>query len=202
MITLKSPHPLRVLIIATCLMTAPTAAVLASIHFSKPSLSLSSPDVQLTSVGPILQPGLPVHLKIPKISVDSAIVHVGLTPQGDLAAPKAYENGGWYKDGPRPGEQGSSVIGGHYGRVNNKPSIFDNLHLLQKGDKIFITDEKGKPTTFIVTGSRSYSPSEDAAAVFRSGPGTVRLNLITCQGDWDSNQQSYTSRLVIFSEKE
>lgn len=148
------------------------------------------------------QPGFPVRIKIPKISVDGAVEHVGLTSQNDLASPKADKNAGWYKQGPRPGESGSAVIGGHFGLVKNKPALFDNLHQLQKGDKIFITDNAGTTMTFIVTGSRLYAPAENATAVFRSSPGTTRLNLVTCQGDWDSNKRTYTSRLVVFSEKQ
>lgn len=146
--------------------------------------------------------GLPVKLEIPKISVSAKIDHVGLTKDGDMDVPSGYDTAGWYKDGPRPGDPGSAVVDGHFGRADGKSAIFDNLHTLQKGDKLSVTDKKGVATTFVVTGARSYAPGEDATAVFRSDDGTARLNLITCQGSWDSSQDGYKARLVVFAEKQ
>ncbi len=147
------------------------------------------------------KPGLPVRLKIPKIGVDAAVDRVGLTSQGDLDVPDGPDNTGWYESGPRPGETGSSVIDGHFGYRNNIPAVFDNLHKLVKGDVLYIEDEEGKTITFVVSGSRTYSPKDDATAVFRSSDGKAHLNLVTCQGDWNQNQRSYTARLVVFADK-
>lgn len=205
MIALKSLRTRRALIM---LLVLASVLILITVLAIRPKQSPSSTDAaspvvqKLSAAGSTPQPGLPVRIKIPKISVDGDVEHVGLTSRGDLAAPKAIESAGWYKQGPRPGQLGSAVIGGHFGLPNDQPAIFGNLHLLQKGDKIFIIDEAETTTTFVVTGSRSYDPTENAAAVFRSGPETIRLNLITCQGEWDSKQKTYASRLVIFTEKE
>lgn len=145
--------------------------------------------------------GLPIRLKIPKIDVDAPIDYVGLTPQGDLDIPKGPTNAGWYKSGPRPGEKGSSVVDGHFGWVNGKAAVFDNLHKLRKGDVITVEDEKGSTTMFVVSKSQTYAPNDIATAVFRSSDGKAHLNLITCQGDWNTNQDSYSARLVVFAEK-
>lgn len=145
-------------------------------------------------------PGLPVRLKIPKINVDAAIEGLGLTPQGDLDAPDGPDNAGWYDAGPRPGAVGSAVLDGHYGWVNNKPAVFDNLHTLQKGDVLYVEDEKKVTYTFVVSELRSYRPEDDASAVFRSSDSGTHLNLITCQGTWNKNQESYSTRLVVFAD--
>jgi len=146
--------------------------------------------------------GSPTRLEIPKISVIAAIDSVGLTMEGDLDVPTGYDSVGWYKDGPRPGELGSAVIDGHFGRSDGGPAVFDKLSQLQKGDKLSVIDTKGATTNFVVTGSRSYDPAEDATAVFRSNDSKARLNLITCQGRWDNSQDGYRARLVVFTEKE
>ncbi len=146
--------------------------------------------------------GLPVRLVIPAIKVNAAVDYVGLTDSGDLDTPEIPSNVGWYKQGPRPGEVGSAVIDGHFGLSDNKSAVFDDLHKLRKGDKILSRDKAGISTTFIVTRTKTYKPTDDATAVFRSTDGKAHLNLITCQGDWNESQESYSTRLVVFADKE
>ncbi len=53
-----------------------------------------------------------------------------------------------------------------YGWENNIPAIFDNLHKLRKGNKIYIEDRKGSNTIFVVREIQIYSKNEDASGVF------------------------------------
>lgn len=145
---------------------------------------------------------MPARFKIPIIDVDAAVEHVGLTPDGAMAAPKNMGNVAWYKLGPRPGEEGSAVIAGHFGWKNGTGSVFDNLHKLRPGDKVYVEDDKGMIVSFVVVSSRRYDPLADASGVFGSLDGKVHLNLVTCEGDWDEARQTYSKRLVVFTEKE
>ena len=95
--------------------------------------------------------GLPTRLKIPKINVESAMEYVGLAPDGAMDIPKSKDDVAWFELGPRPGETGSAVIAGHYGRwENGGGSVFDNLHKLRPGDKLYVEDDKGAIITFVV----------------------------------------------------
>ena len=123
--------------------------------------------------------GLPVRLKIPKINVDAVVEYVGLTSEGAMDVPKGPMEVAWFSLGPRPGEQGSSVIAGHSGYKDNIPAVFDNLHKLKKGDRIYVEDGNGTITTFVVRESRRYDPEADASNVFDLNDGNVHLNLIT-----------------------
>ena len=110
---------------------------------------------------------------------------------------------GWFKLGPYPGNSGSAVIDGHFGRwADGKGSVFDNLSKLRRGDRLYFADATGHATTFIVRASRTYDPQADATAVFRSTDGLAHLNLITCDGVWDKATQSYSRRLVVFTDKQ
>ncbi len=146
--------------------------------------------------------GLPVRLKIPRINVDAFVEYVGLTSDGAMGVPKERINAGWFNLGPRPGENGSAVIAGHYGWKNGIPAVFDNLNNLQKGDKIYVHDEKGATTVFVVRESRRYDPKADASDVFGSNDGKPHLNLITCEGVWNKVSKTYSKRLVVFTDKE
>ncbi|NDK19894.1 class F sortase [Candidatus Gracilibacteria bacterium] len=169
------------------------------------SVSKNTPNI---SSGKIIQnkqifPGLPVRLKIPKISINTIIEQVGLTQEGAMDIPKGLNNVGWFDLGPRPGENGSAVIDGHYGVwKNGKGTIFNNLYKLRVGDKLFIEDENGKVITFVVRKTQIYKQDSNASEVFISNDGKAHLNLVTCQGIWNKKTKSYPNRLVIFSDKE
>ena len=145
-------------------------------------------------------PGLPVRLIIPKISVNASIESLGLTVDGDLDAPKNIINAGWYNSGPRAGSPGTAVMDGHFGAANGKAAVFDGLHTLQKGDLLYVEDSNKGTHTFIVRETRLFQPDEDASVVFRSDNNKARLNLITCQGKWDNSKESYSARLVVFTD--
>jgi LPXTG-site transpeptidase (sortase) family protein len=148
------------------------------------------------------RPGLPIRLKIPKINVDAAIEPVGVAPDGAMDTPQSPDDVAWFELGPRPGENGSAVIAGHYGWENGKTLVFINVYTLQKGDKIYVEDTEGEVITFVVRESRSYDPNADTSGVFVSNDGKAHLNLITCEGVWDKHAEQYTKRLIVFTDKE
>jgi len=156
--------------------------------------------VQRLPIFGMTRSGLPINLKIPKIGVDAAIEYVGLTSESAMEVPEGPVNVGWYKLGPRPGEKGSAVIAGHEGWKNGISAVFDNLHLLSKGDEILVQDEKGVNRTFIVREVEVYAPDGDATNVFSSRDGKVHLNLITCEGAWSFHGKNYANRLVVFAD--
>lgn len=146
--------------------------------------------------------GLPVRLRIPEINVDATVKYVGLTPDGAMGVPKNPDDVAWFNLGPQPGENGSAVIAGHKGWKNNTPAVFDNLYKLHVGDKVFIEDDSGAITTFVVREIRIYNKDEAVPDVFSSNDGKAHLNLITCTGIWNKAEQTRSERLVIFTDKE
>lgn len=144
--------------------------------------------------------GVPVRLTIPKINVSAAIDSVGVTGDGTMDIKQNPSDVAWYKLGARPGNVGSAVIAGHYGWDGGRGSVFNELHTLRAGDEIIVTDEQSATKTFIVRESRQYNPNADASIIFRSGDGKSHLNLITCEGSWNRSQQTYSGRLVVFTD--
>ncbi len=146
--------------------------------------------------------GRPIRLKIPSINVDAHVEQVGLTSDGLMDVPKGRDNVAWFNLGSRPGENGSAAIAGHYGWKGGKPLVFNDLHTLRMGDKLYVEDEKGKTTSFVVRRSQRYDPKADASAVFGSSDNRAHLNLITCEGVLDKVTQTYSQRLVVFTDNE
>jgi len=146
--------------------------------------------------------GLPTRLTIPLLTVDAAVQHVGLTPDGAMDVPSGPAEVGWYRLGPKPGDIGSAVIDGHSGWKGGIPAAFDYVHQLRKGDKLYVENEQGVKIAFVVREIRTYDPDADAPEVFNSSDGKAHLNLITCSGAWDTTTKSSSSRLVVFTDKE
>ncbi|HEY8992941.1 MAG TPA: class F sortase [Candidatus Microsaccharimonas sp.] len=142
----------------------------------------------------------PVQLTIDGIHVSAPVNAVGLAKNGDMDIDSNATQVAWYKLGPKPGEEGSAVIAGHYGWLDGVPSVFNDLNKLSKGDRISTTGDDGAIKTFAVTRTAIYSPDRDATDVFRSDDGKAHLNLITCQGTWVNSAHTYTERLVVFTD--
>ena len=142
----------------------------------------------------------PVKLNIGSINVEAVINPVGLNLAGDMDIDDNPTELAWYKLGPKPGEEGSAVIAGHYGWKNGVASIFNDLNKLVKGDEISVVREDGNTKTFAVTRTAVYAPNQDATDIFKSDDGKAHLNLITCQGTWNNSVQTYSERLVIFAD--
>lgn len=164
-------------------------------YFPQGTNEKSVPQSQVVSK---VSPGSPMRLTIPAISVNAAIQHVGVTSKGEMEVPSNATDAGWFKLGPRPGEKGSAVIAGHFDGENGEAGVFINLYKLKKEDKLYIKDNKGITTTFVVRESRTYDPGY-ANDVF-SASNSARLNLITCDGVWDGARKSYNKRLVVFTD--
>jgi LPXTG-site transpeptidase (sortase) family protein len=202
-------------------MAQGTANGLTTIEFSSATVAVNTPKLPKTGLPPEtksflstgntalppseqekIDPLSPVRLKIPKINVDAAIESVGLTPDGAVGVSKSPSKAAWFNLGPRPGENGSSIIDGHFGWKNGIPAVFDNLYKLKKGDKIYVENKNGLITTFIVRDFLNYDPKAEALDVFSSSDGKAHLNLITCGGTWNTVEKTHSKRLVVFADKE
>jgi len=114
---------------------------------------------------------------------------------------KNQNNTAWYKFGPRPGNQGSAVIAGHYGWDHEKASVFTQLSKLQKGDALYVDSDTRVSVAFVVREMKRYKPDANAITVFNSSDGGSHLNLITCDGSWNEASKTYDNRLVVFTDR-
>lgn len=146
--------------------------------------------------------GLPIRLKIPKLNINVVIEQVGLTAKGAMDTPKDFSNAGWFSPGTRPGEIGSAVITGHFGKIDGKALLFNNLSKLVAGDKVEINNDQGETLMFTVTNSQSLDPNAKTSEIFNSRDGKSHLNLVTCEGIWNPNTKSYSKRLVVFADQD
>lgn len=144
--------------------------------------------------------GLPTLLKIPSLNIEAPIEQVAIAADGSMDVPKLPFDVAWYELGPRPGETGSAVIAGHVNWKGGAKAIFTDLDKLKPGDQVTIEDDQGVLVTFVVQRSEIYNADADATDIFTSSDGKAHLNLITCSGEWNKQTDSYSQRLVVFTE--
>ncbi|MER6998517.1 class F sortase [Streptomyces sp. NPDC000410] len=142
-------------------------------------------------------PADPVRLSIPSLSVDSALMPLGLNADGTVEVPPAERGmtAGWYTGRPVPGAPGAAVVIGHndtrFGRA-----VFHDLKKIAKGADISVRDAKGATVHFTVTGTETVSKkSFPTEKVY--GPTNGRaLRLITCDGDFDAEGHPVDNLIV------
>ena len=171
-----------------------------TVHATKAPVAISTPPPLVaeakTSAGGRLSP---VSLKIPAIQVDAPITRLGLNTDKTVQVPKDPDDAGWYKKGPRPGENGSSVILGH---VDSKtgPAVFYRLPKLEPGDRVNVKLSDDSVARYQVVRVVHYA-NEDfpAAQVYARPSARPALNLITCGGKYDKKAGGYQSNIVVYT---
>ena len=144
---------------------------------------------------------VPVHLDIPAIGVSTALMELGLNPDGTIAVPplRAGAPAGWYRNLATPGEVGPAVILGHVDTARDGPAVFYQLRDLRPGDEVSVRRADGRTAVFgvdrVAEYPKSQFPSEDVyGAVDRPV-----LRLITCGGTFDRLQRSYRGNVVVYA---
>lgn len=147
------------------------------------------------------EPGIPLKVQIPAINVDTNIEAVGNDAEGRMDVPKDADETAWYEPGFRPGQQGNSVLAGHYDKKDGSPAVFWNLNKLKEGDKIIVTDDKEGKITFSVTKIAKYPYDNFPLTKVFGTSEKPMLNLITCQGIWNKKSNTYAERLVVYAQR-
>lgn len=140
----------------------------------------------------------PVSLIIPAIGVRTPLVHLGLTAQGTLQVPSSTATAGWYVRSPRPGQIGSSIIAGHIDSLNG-PAVFYRLHLLRRGDLVYVRRANHSLAVFRVYSVRRYAKTLFPTSRVYGPTPDPELHLITCGGAFDRTTESYLSNIVVYT---
>jgi LPXTG-site transpeptidase (sortase) family protein len=141
----------------------------------------------------------PVQLRIPAINVDASIDDVGISIHNTIAVPEGYSDVGWYRYGPVPGALGTAIMDGHLDNGFGLAAVFHRLKELKEGDRIYIKNAGGKVLEFSVSEQRTVKNDASTRDLFAQHDG-ARLVLITCEGQWLSEEEMYTDRLLVIAE--
>jgi LPXTG-site transpeptidase (sortase) family protein len=154
------------------------------------------PGTQIAPSTPAVTGAVPVAISIPNAQVDAAVEEREIV-DGVMQDPTGPWVVSWYKETPKLGAQGNTVMAGHVDYWDVGPSVFYNVSDLKEGDLITITGDDGKVYTYKVSWVRLYNTA-DAPIQEIVGPTDKRaLTLITCGGEFDYTNGVYLQRTVI-----
>lgn len=181
-------------------MTAPRITIPSTSAPSTPAPSATTP----SSAGPVsaaTTPGgsHPVRLRIPAIGVDTAVVALGLLPDGSLDVPPDGTTAGWYAGSPTPGEPGPAVLAAHVD-WKGAEGAFHALGALRPGDEVGVDRQDGSAPRFAVTRVARYPKDRFPTDDVYGDVDSPQLRLITCGGDFDSGTRSYRDNIVVYAE--
>jgi Sortase domain len=138
---------------------------------------------------------VPVSLRIPLLGVSSSLSQLGLNADKSPQVPTNYQEPGWYKLGPAPGQVRSAVILGH---VDDKkgPAVFHKLGSLKAGDKVDVSLTDGAVAHFVIKTVVTYLKAQFPSQQVYGSHGYSGLQLVTCGGKFDSATGHY---LVVYT---
>jgi hypothetical protein len=142
----------------------------------------------------------PVRIQIPAIGVSAKVIALGLNRNGTIQTPKAWDEAGWYKPGPEPGERGPAVVVGH---VDSKsgPAVFYRLRALRRGDMIRIARRDGTAVRFRVQRTERW-PKSDFPTRRVYGPSRgAALRLVTCGGNFNASTGHYVDNAIVYASR-
>jgi Sortase domain len=176
-------------------------AVLAQRHAPSPAPAAAGTVGPAAVKAPSLRRSPPVSVAIPAIGVQSALLHLGLNPDGTIQVPNlstSADEAAWYKYSVTPGQIGTAVIEGH---VDSEvgPAVFFRLGALHPGDHIDVTLADGMTAVFRVTGVREYTKADFPTKMIYGPTNYAALRVVTCGGTFDYATGHYLSSVVVFA---
>jgi hypothetical protein len=142
----------------------------------------------------------PRRIQIPAIGVSAPVIALGLNHDGTLQTPTQWQETGWYKPGPEPGERGAAVVTGHVDSTTG-PAVFYRLRSLRPGDLIRIVRSDGTTVRFRVQRLERWPKSDfPARRVYGPTTGAV-LRLVTCSGNFDSSTGHYVDNTIVYASR-
>ncbi|MEA5059400.1 MAG: class F sortase [Candidatus Pelethousia sp.] len=102
----------------------------------------------------------------------------------------------WLETGPSPGEYGNAILNGHI-RWKKVAGVFSVLSDMGIGEKIAVTYDDGSVLYFAVESMDVFTIDDWPAWVMETDSGDARMTLITCHGEWNSQQGTSNERVVV-----
>ncbi|MGH1493039.1 MAG: class F sortase [Acidimicrobiales bacterium] len=156
------------------------------------------PSAPIGAPAPVPQTARPTGLTIESLGVETApVTGVGIEANGDMEIPEADEVG-WYRYGPTPGQQGSSVLAAHIA-FDGRNGVFVELDDIEIGATIEVSYEDGTTRRFTATDKQQYAKDELPRESVFGRSGESQLVLITCGGDFNRAVRSYEDNVVVYA---
>jgi len=147
---------------------------------------------------PRRQMPIPVRISIPAIGLNARVIPLGLDRDRTIQVPRNFDDTGWFRPGPEPGEQGAAVIVGHLASRSG-PGVFYRLRHLPVGGVITVHLKGGDKVRFIarsmVRVPKNRFPTKRVYAHTRM----PTLRLVTCAGRLNPSTGHHDDNYIVFA---
>lgn len=188
-------------VVAFAVLGAFIGAYLTSYVLPTTTTVTQVPEINITasSSADVLEEATPLLLRIPAIKLEVPFGKpLGLNADQTVEVPEGYEEVGYYKFGPTPGELGPAVVLGHVDSYQG-PAVFFELGQLEAGDEIYVDRDDGTTAVFVVDHLESHEQRGFPTAKVYSDIDYAGLRLITCTGVYNHGTQEYSHNLIVFA---
>lgn len=147
---------------------------------------------------PEAQPLFPAPVEsitIPRISVNSRLIPMNITPDGYMDLPNDPHLVAWYDFTSKPGMGGNAVFSAHVDYINYGPAVFWNLSKLEPGDNVLIRLRDGTQLTYSVVTDQTLPLEQVDMASILAPTSEESITLITCSGEFHAG--NYSHRVII-----
>lgn len=143
----------------------------------------------------------PKKIYIDNIGVDAFVQKVGVDKNQQIAVPNNIHIAGWFVDSAKIGEKGLSIIDGHVDGLTTG-GVFKDINKLKAGDVIKVEKGDGSIVSYEVMQNITVPTGESAGILYSQDPKVEsQLNLITCEGNYDREAQTYDKRVIVIAKK-
>ena len=140
----------------------------------------------------------PVRVVVDGIGVDAGVIPIGLDVNRALAVPRDAQITGWWSGGFVPGENGPTVIVGHFDS-KVAAGVFAKLQSLRKGEQITVEDSIGSKYVYeVVEMQHLRKTAFPTEKVYGPSEGST-LRLITCGGKFNRATGHYVDNTIAYA---
>jgi sortase (surface protein transpeptidase) len=160
----------------------------------------ASTSAERAATGLLLPVSTPVSVTIPAIGVVSPLLHLGQAADGTMEVPPPgpqYDQAGWYRHSPAPGQLGPAVLAGHVDSAADGPSVFFRLAELEPGDEVLVERADGVTAVFRVDEVGRFAKADFPTTLVYGDVDHAALRLITCGGSFDRASGHYLDNVVV-----
>jgi len=149
--------------------------------------------------GPVYDKAEPVRLRVPSVGIDASFEGpLGLNADQSIEVPDTYDELGWYRYGPTPGDLGPAVVLGHVDSIDG-PAVFFALGQTEVGDIVEIDRADGTTVRFEITRLDRRPQSDFPTREVYGDIDHAGLRLITCSGVYNHGTLEYSHNLIVYA---
>ena len=141
----------------------------------------------------------PIRVLFSSIGLAAEVLPIGLDRSSALAVPRRADITGWWSGGAVPGEEGPTVIVGHYDS-KVAAGVFEQLPSAKVGQRIIIVQSDGSKYLYRVTELEKLKKSVFPTAKVYGPTFASTLRLITCGGEFDRSTGHYVDNLIVYAD--